>query len=81
VPVPPYFALHPPVHYSHRVSVPYGASPFAASSQPARPAPQVIVNPLAPAPKPDPHKASGIIINPYYQPEASPNDQGPAVGC
>ncbi len=25
----PYFALHPPVHYSHAVQRPYGLSPFA----------------------------------------------------
>jgi len=27
IPTPPYFAIHPPVHYSHHVSVPYGMSP------------------------------------------------------
>ena len=29
VPVPPYFALHPPVYYSQPVARPYGYSPFA----------------------------------------------------
>ena len=29
VPTPPYFALHPPVYYSHPVARPYGSSPFA----------------------------------------------------
>jgi len=27
---PPYFAMHPPVYYSHIVKRPYGVSPFAA---------------------------------------------------
>lgn len=29
VPVPPYFALHPPVYYSNFVPRPYGFSPYA----------------------------------------------------
>ena len=29
IPVPPYFALHPPVYYSHAVPRTYGYSPFA----------------------------------------------------
>jgi len=30
VPAPPYFALHPPVYYSHQITARhYGASPFA----------------------------------------------------
>ena len=33
VPVPPYFALHPPVYYGQRYTRPYGASPFAAGPQ------------------------------------------------
>ena len=33
VPIPPYFALHPPVYYGERYTRPYGASPFAAKSQ------------------------------------------------
>ena len=28
IPTPPYFALHPPVYYSHPVPRPYGFSPF-----------------------------------------------------
>ena len=31
IPAPPYFALHPPVYYSHPVSRTYGRSPFACS--------------------------------------------------
>lgn len=30
---PPYFALHPPVYYGQRYSMPYGLSPFAAWPQ------------------------------------------------
>jgi hypothetical protein len=74
VPVPPYYALHPPVHYSHRVAVPYGASPYAASPARDRPAPQLIVNHLAPAPKVDRQKQAGIIVNPFYQ-LSSPSDE------
>ena len=33
VPVPPYFALHPPVYYGDRYARPFGASPFAGRSQ------------------------------------------------
>jgi hypothetical protein len=29
IPIPPYFALHPPVYYSQPVARPYGYSPFA----------------------------------------------------
>ena len=31
IPVPPYFALHPPVYYGQRVYRSYGESPFARS--------------------------------------------------
>lgn len=32
IPAPPYFALHPPVYYSHVITPrPYGRSPFACS--------------------------------------------------
>jgi hypothetical protein len=31
IPAPPYFALHPPVYYSHPVARTYGTSPFACS--------------------------------------------------
>lgn len=30
VPVPPYFAIHPPVYYGDRYARPYGVSPFAS---------------------------------------------------
>ena len=31
IPAPPYFALHPPVYYSHPTPRTYGRSPFACS--------------------------------------------------
>ena len=69
VPVPPYFALHPPVYYGERYYRSYGESPFARvdySSRPHRIQAQVIINPFveqpapppaAPAPKPEEPKA------------------------
>lgn len=54
IPTPPYFALHPPVYYSHSVAVPYGMSPypivsyspvFEAMAQRPMPEPQVVINP------------------------------------
>jgi len=32
IPTPPFFAIHPPVHYSHAVPRTYGYSPFAYPS-------------------------------------------------
>ena len=64
VPVPPYYALHPPVYYGERYYRSYGESPFARvdySSRPQRIRAQVIINPFveqpaaapaAPEPKP-----------------------------
>jgi hypothetical protein len=51
VPVPPYFALHPPVYYSHEIRRrPTGDSPYAYPSR--RPAPeprrQFLLNPFVP---------------------------------
>lgn len=69
VPVPPYYALHPPVYYGERYYRSYGESPFARvdhSSRPQRIQAQVIVNPFvvqpaaapaAPPPKPEEPKA------------------------
>ncbi|MCB9874239.1 MAG: hypothetical protein H6821_08665 [Planctomycetaceae bacterium] len=53
VPVPPYFALHPPVYYSHEIRRrPIGDSPYAYSAR--RPAPeqrrQFSMNPFLPGP-------------------------------
>lgn len=53
VPVPPYFALHPPVHYGERYYRTYGESPFPRSdysSRPQRIRVDVIVNPFYTAP-------------------------------
>jgi len=64
----PYFALHPPVYYSHWVSRPYGLSPFAdfpgsAGLQPVQlPSPQMVdVMQKEYRPRPKPLR----IINPY----------------
>ena len=49
--VPPYYAIHPPVYYSHHYYRPYGWSPFAQSSWQGaavlrpEPRPEVIINP------------------------------------
>lgn len=50
----PYYALHPPVYYSHIVPRPYGYSPYAYPPNimtPDRPpaAPQVMINPHVPS--------------------------------
>ncbi len=48
IPVPPYFALHPPVYYSAPVPRSYGYSPYAYSGDTRTPdvvQPQVIDNP------------------------------------
>lgn len=69
----PYFALHPPVYYSHPVARPYGYSPFALppGMQPAE---------LKAASKPE------MLINPHFKPkklknkEESKEDKPSAVG-
>lgn len=57
VPVPPYFALHPPVYYSAPVPRTYGYSPYAyppttktpPKTPPAKPVkPLMIINPFVP---------------------------------
>ncbi len=53
IPVPPYYALHPPVYYSHPVPRPYGHSPFAWRSHQSQL--------MAPQPK--------LTINPHFKPE------------
>ena len=50
---PPYFALHPPVYYSHAVPRTYGHSPFAYPGTKETP---------SPAPK------AAMIENPHVQP-------------
>lgn len=77
VPVPPYFALHPPVYYSHEIRRrPVGDSPFAYP--PRRPAPeprrQLSLNPFIPDPTiQDPLQTSQandavaqVMRNPFY---------------
>ncbi len=49
LPVPPYYAVHPPVYYGQRYFRTYGESPFARparSSRPLKIAAQVINNPF-----------------------------------
>ena len=83
VPVPPYFALHPPVYYSHPVPRPYGYSPYSYPGTVMTPAeynpPKVqdVVNPYV-TPKTDEPKdrtaaLPAIMINPFVaQAEPSP---------
>ena len=65
VPVPPYFALHPPVYYSGPVARPYGYSPFAYPG--STPTPDVAVEPQ-------------VIDNPYCAPTSLRAEAEPAVG-
>ena len=56
VPTPPYFAVHPPVYYSHPVSRPYGLSPYAWPATPRNFArvqqpPRMVHNPFTPQTK------------------------------
>ena len=76
VPVPPYFALHPPVQYSRPIAYPYGHTPYAVRPHEVRvivetPTPRLIVNPFAPGADRAAAIAAEqakIIVNPYYQP-------------
>ena len=57
IPTPPYFALHPPVYYSHPVPRTYGYSPFAY--------PGIVATPeIVAAPVP------AEVINPHVTPSA-----------
>ncbi len=56
IPIPPYFALHPPVYYSYPIPRPYGYSPFAYSGNVRTPEimgelikPAIIRNPYVPS--------------------------------
>ena len=73
IPVPPYFAIHPPVYYSPQISRSYGDSPF--SYAPKRPMPrpkrQIVLNPHVPKAEqtvqnPEEKVAAKIILNPFY---------------
>ncbi|UUO08920.1 hypothetical protein M4951_11520 [Blastopirellula sp. J2-11] len=68
VPTPPYFALHPPVYYSHSVARPYGISPFPIGSY--QPSQRVVYT----APTPEPQ----VVINPYVTTEAPVAEEAPA---
>lgn len=59
IPVPPYFALHPPVYYSAPVPRTYGYSPFPYPG--SVPTPEVVMGPEE-------------IVNPYVDPEAAPEE-------
>lgn len=79
LPVPPYFAVHPPVYYSHQYYRPYGWTPFAqpgwmgAATLRPEPVAKVILNPHVAQkakdeqPRMD-HTAqkSEMIHNPYF---------------
>lgn len=86
VPVPPYYALHPPVYYGYRLARPYGYSPYAAPAGvlPAEfvQAPKLIDNPFYVRGSKDTESAApaaetsqvtsvpGMIINPFFRPGA-----------
>jgi hypothetical protein len=63
--VPPYFALHPPVYYSHEINRrPMGASPFAYPSWYAPPSQQAAADAPYQAPQPL------MVENPYVKAKA-----------
>lgn len=73
--VPPYYAIHPPVYYSHQYYRPYGWTPFAQPSFIApvalKPEPRLVVNPHVEVKevkkaKPDNTAKSEMIVNPYF---------------
>jgi len=89
--VPPYYAIHPPVYYSHQYYRPYGWSPFAQSSWQGaavlrpEPRPEVIINPhvreveeARPAPAANDMAKAQWIINPHVA-QANTTGQGRLV--
>lgn len=84
LPVPPYYAIHPPVYYSLPQARPYGHSPFAYDGNyhpPIKVTPRIYRNPHIEAlPLPDPVEAAPetststarLIVNPYYSAELGP---------
>jgi len=85
----PYFALHPPVHYSYAVSRTYGLSPFAAfpgvayeGIQPSPPLvvqnPYVLQTAAALPPLCGNDSRPLRIVNPYV---AKPGDPGVSAGA
>jgi len=77
IPTPPYFAVHPPVYYSHPVRRTYGYSPFAYPGTVLTPEgdqsqPETIINPhVKPKLKADETgrktAAAGVVVNPYVK--------------
>jgi hypothetical protein len=76
IPLPPYFALHPPVYYEMPVPRPYGYSPWAyppymTTPEIVEPVPEVIQNEFVPQPtkqgsdKPKMASAPLRIRNPF----------------
>jgi hypothetical protein len=81
IPMPPYFAIHPPVYYSAPVPRAYGWSPFAypeyvmtpEAKPPVKPA--MFLNPFVDPPKPAvekkiEHKSAAmpkIMLNPFVE--------------
>jgi hypothetical protein len=75
LPVPPYYALHPPVYYSHPVARTYGTNPFVCPCKDyaaIEPTPvEAIENPYF-VPKaeatsaPSEQQTARVIINPFY---------------
>lgn len=61
IPTPPYFALHPPVYYSHNVRRPYGVSPFPITSY--SPSSSVVYERSTPEPQ--------VVVNPYVEQETA----------
>jgi len=59
LPMPPYFAIHPPVYYSQPVPRTYGYSPFAYGP--------CVMTPEVAAPTPAPK----TIINPHVEPQSA----------
>ena len=74
IPVPPYFAIHPPVYYSYPVARSYGYSPYAYPGWMETPPvvmPEVIENPHVDQPEAQETKvlqtAYQVIENPYVR--------------
>ena len=71
VPIPPYYALHPPVYYSVPVARPYGYSPYplpgtALPPIPAAPVALEVTNPYIESAVVDSTASTPrLIVNPY----------------
>jgi len=80
VPLPPYFAMHPPVYYSYPAARPYGYSPFPYPGTEKAPAAEAattaeIINPFvestdmaAEAPRGRTASSRRLIVNPFVKP-------------